>query len=274
MKFVQNTVRISVNVQPSLRLVDIFEERVNYCKSWKLPFNMISLCLADDPENPSWVEIPEKNLHRNLEKDMISFTTCNTPLTLHYTPTNRHCCIHFNYELLPGIDLFSNVQGRYMFTDPGFAEKIKAVFADTDPLRRLVRAEMVAMELVMRFWPERMPVDLRRMAKFEDVLRYVGKNLSAHPGVPEMAKRMGWSDAHFSRTFRDVFHITPKQYLKRELFARALVLLNDQNKSIKEVAAELGFSSGFNFSRFIKQCSNLSPSELRRGNRKPLYVRK
>jgi len=235
---------------------------------------MLAIFLEDDPEDPSWVEVPEQNLHCELKKGLISFTTCNTPLTLHYTPANRHCCIHFNYELLPGFDLFSGLRQRYMFRDPALLKELKAVFSDPDPLRRLARAECAAMKIVMRFWPERMPLDLRRMAEFEDVLRYVRKNLASHPGVPEMAARKGWSDAHFARTFREVFHITPKQYLTRELFAESLKRLNDPVKSVKEIAAELGFSSEFNFSRFIKQCSGLSPSGLRKGNRIPLYIRK
>ena len=41
-----------------------------------------------------------------------------------------------------------------------------------------------------------------------------------------------------------------------------------------KIAAELGFSSEFNFSRFIKQCSGLAPSGLRKGNDRPLYIRK
>ena len=267
-------VRTSVNFQPAFRLVDLFVEQIAYTKIWNLPFNMINLVLEDDPEDPSWVEVPEQDLHCELKKSLISFTTCNTPLTLHFTPANRHCCIHFTYELLPGIDLFSGLRQRYMFRDPAFAKEMKAVFADSDPLRRLARAESAAMKLVMRFWPERMPLDLYRMAEFEDVLRYVRKNLASHPGVPEMAARKGWSDAHFARTFREVFHITPKQYLTRELFAESLKRLNDPDKSIKEIAAELGFSSEFNFSRFIKQCSGLAPSGLRKGNDRPLYIRK
>ncbi len=268
------TFRTSVNFQPAFRLVDLFVEQVGYTKSWNLPFNMINLVLEDNPEDPSWVELPEQDLHCELEKGLISFTTCNTPLTLHFTPANRHCCIHFTYELLPGIDLFSGLRQRYMFRDPALQKELKAVFAEPDPLRRMALAECAAMKMVMRFWPERMPLDLRRMAEFEDVLRYVRKNLASHPGVPEMAARKGWSDAHFARTFREVFHITPKQYLTRELFAESLKRLNDPVKSVKEIAAELGFSSEFNFSRFIKQCSGLSPSGLRKGNRIPLYIRK
>ena len=268
------TIRTSVNFQPAFRLVDLFVEEVGYTKRWVLPFNMLNICLEEDPAEPSWVELPERGVHRDFAPDLISFTTCNTPLTLHFTPANRHGAIHFNYELLPGIDLFSGVRDRYMFRDPALAEELKAVFADPDPLRRLGRAESAAMKAVMRFWPEKMPLDLRRMAEFEGLLRYLRADPAARPGIPEMAARMGWSAGYFSRVFREVFHITPKQYLDRALFAEALKRLNDPGKSVKEIAAELGFSSEFNFSRFVKKCSGLPPSRLRKGNTGPLYVRK
>ena len=79
------SIRTSVNFQPRFQLVDLFEEQVGHCKRWQLPFNMISLCLADDPQDPSWVELPEKNLRSEFREGLISFTTCNTPLTLRYT---------------------------------------------------------------------------------------------------------------------------------------------------------------------------------------------
>lgn len=261
--------------QPSFRLVDLFEERIDSRRSWNLPFNLITLCQEEDPRNPSFVELPEKDLRIEFEKGLISFTTCNTPLTLFFTPANRHCCIHFNYELMPGVDLFSGIRERFAFHDPELAREIGAIFAEPDLLRRTARAEAAAMKFVLRFWPERMPLDLLRMAKFRKLLDFVRGNLERHPGIPEMAASMGWSEAYFSRAFREVFHITPMQYVRRELFIRSLDLLNDPSKSIKEIAAELGFSSEFNFSRFIKQCSKLSPSELRKGERRlPLYVRK
>jgi AraC-like DNA-binding protein len=76
------------------------------------------------------------------------------------------------------------------------------------------------------------------------------------------------------REFHRVFRITPKQYLMRELFARALSELNNPGKTIKEIADAMDFSSEFNFSRFIKNYSGYSPSQLRKSGKGPLYVRK
>ena len=274
MKYAKTVVRTPVNLQPVFRLVDLFSESIEYERSWKLPFNSLSLCAAENPDDPSWIDLPEKNIHMFYEKNVIHFTTCDTPMRIHYTTANLHLCIHFRYELFPGVDLFSGIHERYVIRNKHFADKISSLFSDPDPLRRLARAEAAAMEILPDFWPEQLPLDLHKAAEFEDLFLYVRSNLNCRIGIPEMAARMGWSDAHFSRIFHSVFHITPKQYLIREVFARSLDLLNDPGRSIKEISSELGFSSEFNFSRFIKQYSSYSPSQLRRIDNGPVYIRK
>lgn len=268
------TNRTSVNFQPKFTLVDLFEESTEYVRLWNLPFNCFSLCVREDPADPSWVELPEKNSHWDFKVNAVHFTTCDTPMRLRYTLAHRHLCIHFRYELFPGVDLFYGLHERYIVKDKLMPDRIRSVFADPDPLRRLARAEAVTTGMLLDFWPEHLPLDLQRAAAFRDLFLYVRKNLNCRIGIREMADRMGWSEAHFSRVFHSVFHITPKQYLVRELFSRALSLLNDPGRSVKEIASELEFSSEFNFSRFIKQYSGVSPSELRKGNRNPFYIRK
>lgn len=190
--------------------------------------------------------------------------TCDTPMRICYTGKNTHLCIHFRYEIFPGVDLFSGIKDRYVLNDPALIEPIHQTFSESDPLRRIALAENAAMKVVLHFWPSALPLDLAEMQQFEVLLQYVSKHLDSRLGVPEMASVMGWSEAYFSRKFRSAFGITPKQYLIRELFARAAGLLKDPQKSIKEVAEILNFSSEFNFSRFIRNCAKCSPSELRR----------
>lgn len=266
--------RTPVNIQPSLHLVDLFEESVSYDRFWRLPFNALSLCVKEDPEDPSFVEVARTGERFFYKEGIISFTACDTPMRIRYTTGNLHYCIHFRYELFPGMDLFSGLCKRYMLEDPLLEEKIRHIFTEKDPVKKIATAEAVLMESILRFWPGSLPLDLSMMEKFSPLLRYVDDHLDSQLGIPEMAELMGWSQGHFSRVFHKVFHITPKQYLLRELFARALNLLKDPEKSIKEVAEELKFSSEFNFSRFIRQHSSYTPSQLRRKNPGPLYIRK
>ena len=274
MKYSTKIIRTPVNVQPVFHLVDLFEEAIEYERNYRLPFNSICFCDRENPEDPSWIELLEKGTRHPFQKNTVCFTTCDTPMRIRYTTVNRHFCIHFRYELFPGVDLFSGLKERYILNNKTLPEKIKAVFTEPDLLKRLTRAESVAMEVILSLWPENLPIDRTRMEQFSGLLQYVNIHLDSRMGIPEMASLMGWSEAYFSRTFRSVFHITPKQYLVRELYARAVSLLNDPQKSIKEVSETLKFSSEFNFSRFIRHYSGHSPSELRRWNQGPVYVRK
>lgn len=270
----QTFFRSNVSIQPSLRLVDLFEESTEYERNWRLPFNSLSLTLQDDPADPSWVELPEEKKRLIYQVGTIHFTTCDTPMRIRYTKANRHFCIHFRYELFPGVDLFNGIRKKYVLRNEELAKRLKTILEEKDPLRKIAGAQEILMDQILHFWPEKLPLDLTFVEQFSKLLQYVDTHLDSQLGIREMARFMGWSEAYFSRMFRSAFHVTPKQYLVRELFARALGLLNDPQKNIKEIAEKLKFSSEFNFSRFIRRYSGHPPSELRRKNLDPLYIKK
>lgn len=268
-------IRTSVAGQPRLQLVDLFVESTEYVRDWRLPFNSISLITRADPDDLSWCELLEDKRRFFLTEGALSLTTCDTPIRLRYSTACEHCCIHFRYELFPGVDIFSGIHKRYKIEDESLKNKVRAVFAEKDQMRKIAMAEHIASEVSLMFWPESLPVDMKEMMQFSELFQYVKEHLDSQLSIGDMASFMGWSDAYFSRTFHRVFHVTPKQYLIRELVVRATGLLNDTGKSIKEIAAELNFSSEFNFSRFIHHYTNSSPSQLRKQlDNGPLYVRK
>lgn len=274
MIYLPQMIRSDVSIQPVLNLIEIFQETTAYERSWSLPFNSLALCAKENPSDPSWCELTEKKLRFNYEADTVTFTTCHTPMRIRYTTENLHYCIHFRYELFPGVDLFSGIKERYILDDEIITQKIKSVFTESDPMRKIAIAESAAIDSVLKLWPEKLPLDIEEMSSFSALLEYVKANLNSQFSVSDMSSFMGWSEGYFYRIFHKVFHITPKQYLLRELFAKAAALLNDPQKSIKEIAGELNFSTEFNFSRFIKHYSGYYPSELRKNVNGPLYIRK
>ena len=105
--------RTPVTSQPRLHLVDLFVESTEYVRDWRLPFNSISLISRADPEDLSWCELLEENRRLFLEEGSLSFTTCDTPMRLRFSTACEHCCIHFRYELFPGVDIFSGRHHSY-----------------------------------------------------------------------------------------------------------------------------------------------------------------
>jgi AraC family transcriptional regulator len=90
------------------------------------------------------------------------------------------------------------------------------------------------------------------------------------------ARVVGLSAFHFLRLFAVVLGVTPHQYLVRSRLRRAARLLADDDRSITDVAFEVGFGDLSNFVRTFHRAAGVSPRRFRaaaRGNRKILQDR-
>lgn len=100
----------------------------------------------------------------------------------------------------------------------------------------------------------------RLMLRARDAMdRSFGQELD----VKAVARSVGMSEAHFSRTFKDVFAETPHRYLQRRRVERAMFLLRDSKRSVTDVCFDVGFNSLGTFSRTFKEIVGVSPSTFR-----------
>ena len=74
------------------------------------------------------------------------------------------------------------------------------------------------------------------------------------------------SEAHFSRSFRNVFGETPHHYLQRRRVERSMFLLRETDRSVTDVCLDVGFSSLGTFSRTFREVVGETPSEYRAGH--------
>jgi AraC-like DNA-binding protein len=81
--------------------------------------------------------------------------------------------------------------------------------------------------------------------------------------IPALAKVAGCSDAHFIRTFREVFGETPHRYLQRRRVERAMHLLRE-GRSVTDVCFDVGFNSLGTFSRTFSAIVGVAPALYRR----------
>jgi len=71
------------------------------------------------------------------------------------------------------------------------------------------------------------------------------------------------SEAHFSRSFRDVFGETPHRYLQRRRVERAMFLLRETDRTVTEICFDVGFSSLGTFSRTFTDIVGEPPTTYR-----------
>jgi len=100
----------------------------------------------------------------------------------------------------------------------------------------------------------------------------------AHEAVDleRAASEVGLSPFHFLRLFANALGVTPHQHLLRARLRRAARLLTDEERSITEVAYEVGFGDLSNFVRTFHRAAGVSPRDFRRaarGERKIFQVR-
>jgi AraC-like DNA-binding protein len=90
------------------------------------------------------------------------------------------------------------------------------------------------------------------------------------------AREVGLSPFHFLRLFSKVLGVTPHQYLVRSRLRRAASLLCDEERSVTDVAHDVGFGDLSNFVRTFHRAAGVSPCGFRRaakGDRKILQDR-
>jgi AraC family transcriptional regulator len=100
----------------------------------------------------------------------------------------------------------------------------------------------------------------------------------AHQDVDleRVAKEFELSPFHFLRVFANVTGVTPHQYLVRSRLKRAARLLVDSERSVTDVAIDVGFGDLSNFVRTFHRAAGVSPRGFRKaaaGDRKILQDR-
>lgn len=94
--------------------------------------------------------------------------------------------------------------------------------------------------------------------------RFFRENHGRQPGPSELAGALHLSPNYFSRLFKTTYGIIPRVWLVQERLRLASMQLAETQKSIGQVAEDLGYRNAFLFSRQFSQLFGCSPREFRR----------
>lgn len=107
---------------------------------------------------------------------------------------------------------------------------------------------------------------LVRLAKDEIERRLETQRLN----LIQLSTNLRVTKEHLCRVFRKTTGMTPYQYIQRRQMLLACKWLTESNRSVKEVAATLGYDTPGNFSRTFRRQLNMTPADYRRHGNIPV----
>ncbi len=144
-----------------------------------------------------------------------------------------------------------------------------ALFASHDPVgREAGLAHLVC--FLYRFLnlppvdtPLRIPSDIH----IREAVAYIEQNIAEPLTLEELASLAGYSLSRFKVRFREETGQTPALYITSRKVERAKTDLEQTDRSVTEIAYDLGWSSGNYFCSVFKKMTGVSPLHYRRQSR-------
>jgi len=103
-----------------------------------------------------------------------------------------------------------------------------------------------------------------RMEKLKTALKYIQDNYSQKFSSYDISEKLGMSEGHFCRIFRQYFKRTPVEYLNYYRISQAAKLLEETEHKVLEIAMETGFDSLSYFIGTFRRFIGVTPSKYRK----------
>jgi len=226
------------------------------------PFGRVYYMIADH----GWLETSHGRIE--LEPGFMYLIPPYTRVNLRTADRIEKFYFHFSIRYA-GIEILEGI--NRCFTLPLALELLRdilAAFRGGD-LADLLQFQALAHSTLASFIRDGLPDLSQRLAladTYKDVFAYIEQHLSAGLSGRQICGALGSSYETLRRNFSRDNGITFNRYINGRLIQEAAMQLLLTDRTVQEIAAALGFSDEFYFSRLFKQKMEYSPREYRRIN--------
>jgi AraC-like DNA-binding protein len=132
---------------------------------------------------------------------------------------------------------------------------------DHDPLVRLKLDELV---LALIDADARVSSRLKASGRCDRrLVEYVATRPASHHSLHDLARGAGQSVSTFKRHFRAATGVPPAAWLRQKRLARAKLLLESSDRSVTDIAFDIGFSSVSHFVDTFRRRYQITPHRIR-----------
>jgi AraC family transcriptional regulator len=96
------------------------------------------------------------------------------------------------------------------------------------------------------------------------VTDHIDSHLIEPIAVADLAQRVGLSESHFARAFKQTVGVAPHRFIVERRLERGKRMLADTEDSIAQIASLCGFADQAHFARAFSKAFGMSPSALRK----------
>lgn len=96
------------------------------------------------------------------------------------------------------------------------------------------------------------------------IIDFIAAHLGEDLNLNDLAIEAGLSPDHFSKAFKASFGTPPWRYVNEQRILRAKDMLRLGNRSLAEIALDLGFASQSHFTDVFRKITGTTPSRFRK----------
>lgn len=154
--------------------------------------------------------------------------------------------------------LFENVSKELEFREKYYQDVVKAQIREVWYLlkRSLPRGNVNKPSLTRR---------MEQLGDFQRLLSYMESNFAEDIALADAAEMVGFSESHFSKTFKKMTGINFVTYLNMLRVEKAAELLKNSSLKVTDIALTCGFDNVRTFNRVFKDVTGTTPSAFSKG---------
>lgn len=99
--------------------------------------------------------------------------------------------------------------------------------------------------------------------RIEHAKTYLENNPLGNIKIKALSNKYGLSRKYFSKIFKELYHMSPKEYQIRLKIDYAIFLLKEKDLSVKQASIELNYPDPYTFSKQFKNITGVSPKEFK-----------